>query len=120
MLDLKKWMTKVSDSIKTLTYSQSQTITALGKWWVFRRIGNVVYVDAPNDSTSSVVAGTNTIGTLNTGLRPSNVQYLKCTNIDADVRLIINTNGVVQLYSSTAWSGAHNCGFSGMSYIVGG
>ena len=98
--------------------TQAQTLTALGKSWYFTRIGRVVYIDAPNDTTVNVSAGNNTIGTLNSGLRPTAIQYLKCTNVNADVRLVINTNGTVQLYSASAWTGAHNCGFSGYCYLA--
>lgn len=102
-----------------ISYKQSQTITALGKQWIFRRIGSVVYVDAPGDSNASISAGMNTVGTLNTGLWPTNPVYLKCTNINDDVRLIIdNTTGAIKLYAPYAWSGAHNCAFCGNSYLA--
>ena len=99
---------------------ETQTFTALGKPWVFRRIGNVVYIDAPLDSDASISAGVNTIGTLGASMRPAHNTYLKCTNINDDVRLFIFPDGTVSLYTPYAWSGLHNCGFSGMSYIVGG
>ena len=107
-----------SGGSKIICDTQTQTLTALGKSWYFARIGRVVYIDAPNDTTANVSAGNNTIGTLNAGLRPTAIQYLKCTNVNADVRLVINTNGTVQLYSTSAWTGAHNCGVSGYCYLA--
>lgn len=97
--------------------SQTQTFTALGKVWYFTRVGRIVYIDAPTDATSAV-AGNNTIGTLPAGMRPGAPLYLHSGNNTADFRLIINTNGTVQLYAPYAMSSSFNCGFSGHSYIA--
>lgn len=121
MLDIKKWMAKVSARLNTHTkVVETQTMTALGKTWTFRRIGNVVWLDAPNDSTG-VVAGSNTIGTLNLSMRPAITQYIAPGNVDVGASgfLIIDGNGPVRFYSWAAASAARNCGFS-TSFIVGG
>ena len=97
---------------------QSQTFTALGKVWYFKRVGQIVYIDAPADATSSS-SGYNTIGTLPVGMRPSIPLYLHSGNNTADFRLVVNTSGVVQLWAPYAMSSAYNCSFSGYSYIAG-
>lgn len=102
----------------TSAVAQSYTITALGKSWYFRRIGHTVYVDAPNDASGSIAAGTTQIGTLPDGLRPAYHVYLKCNNTTADVRLNIYPNGTVHFYHPSATSGAINCGFSGYTYMA--
>lgn len=96
---------------------QSQVFTALGKTWYFRKVGRIVYIDAPTDLTSAS-SGVNAIGTLPAGMRPSAPVYLHSGNNTADFRLIISTDGTVQLYAPTAVSGATNCSFSGYSYIA--
>lgn len=105
---------KISDVTEV---KERQTINALGKDWIFSKIGNVVYVDAPSDSTSAST-GTTTIGTLNASLCPKYTVYLKCTNSHMDIRLMIYTNGSVQFYTASGWSSSHNCGFSGYSYVT--
>lgn len=112
-LDLKEWIAKVSTT-------ETQTITAVGKVWKFTRIGNVVYVDASSDSNASISGGLTLLGTLNASMRPQYNVYLKCTNWNDDVRLMIDPNGAVNLYIPYSISGTHNLGFSGYSFIVGG
>lgn len=121
MLDIKKLLTKILLRLNNYTkVAETQTFTHLGKSWTFRRIGNIVFVDAPNDMSGTVAAGSTNIGTLNASLRPGYNVYLKCTNVNADVRLLIYPSGQITFYHPTATSGATNCGFSGYSFIVGG
>lgn len=121
MLDVKKLLTKILLRLNNYTkVVETQTITALNKTWVFRRIGNIVFIDASSDMSGTVPAGFTNIGTLNASLRPSYNVYLKCTNTNADIRLYVYPSGVVTFYHPTATSGATNCGFSGYSFIAGG
>ena len=121
MVDIKKLLTKILLRFNNYTkVAETQTFTALNKSWKFRRIGNVVYVDASSDANGSIPAGTSSIGTLPASMRPENNVYLKCTNNNADWRLYIAPSGAVTFYHPTATSGAVNCGFSGYSFIAGG
>lgn len=97
---------------------EEQTITALGKSWRFRRIGSIVFIDANNDMTGTVAAGNTNIGTLNESLRPKYNVYLKCTNANLDIRLLIYPSGQVTFYHPSQTTGAQNCGFSGYSWIA--
>ena len=121
MLDVKKFLTKILLRLNNYTkVVETQTITAFNKTWTFRRIGNIVFIDASGDMSGTVAAGFTNIGTLNASLRPGYNVYLKCTNANADIRLYVYPSGQVTFYHPTATSGATNCGFSGYSFIVGG
>ena len=86
MLDVKKLLAKILLRLNNYTkVVETQTFTHLGKFWTFRRIGNIVFVDAPNDMSGTVAAGSTNIGTLNASLRPGYNVYLKCTNQNASV-----------------------------------
>ena len=94
-----------------------QTFTALGKDWRFRKIGRVVYVDAAAD-VSSASAGSTSIGTLDADMRPTYTVNIPCGNMSNYMRfLIINPNGNVSVYTSTAISSATNFSFQG-SYLA--
>ena len=116
MLDIKKLLTKITDLLRV---TETETFTALTKTWTFRRIGNIVFMDAPADSRN-VVAGYNAIGTLSASMRPTIQQRIAIGNAsNVAAFLEISTNGVVQFYSAQASSGARNCSLS-TSFIRGG
>lgn len=114
-LDLKEWIDKIT---KMFTVSQVQEFTACGKVWTFRRIGNVVFLDAPEDIRTAS-SGFNTIGTLPTGMRPTYYQRIHIGNSTRGDFLQISTTGLVQYYATSAISSALNSSFS-TSFIVGG
>lgn len=98
---------------------ETQTITALNKTWTFRRIGNIVFIDASGDMSGTVGAGFINIGVLSETLRPKYNVYLKCNNSTADIRLYVYPSGTVTFYHPSQTTGAQNCGFSGYAWIVG-
>lgn len=114
-LDLKEWINKITTMF---TVSQTQTFTACGKTWIFRRIGNIVFLDAPAD-ISTASSGGNTIGTLPIGMRPTYQQIIHIGNSTYGHFLTIYPSGLVQFYATSAISSAQNNSFS-TSYIVGG
>lgn len=114
-LDLKEWIAKITTMF---TVSQTETFTACGKAWVFRRIGNIVFLDAPAD-ISTASSGGNTIGTLPIGMRPTYQQRVHIGNSTYGHFLTIYPSGLVQFYATTAISSAQNNAFS-TSFIVGG
>lgn len=120
-LKLKKLMAEVLRRlIEYTSVVETQTITACGKSWTFRRMGNIVFIDAPNDIRTAS-AGFTTIGTLRASMRPGYYMQMQAGNIGgSDMRLIISEGGTVQFYTPSAISSAANCSFSGYSYIVGG
>ena len=113
MLNVKKLLTQI---LSMLYVSQTQTFTACGKNWGFRRIGKVVYVDAPSDITSTT-SGWNSIGTLQTGLRPLSTKRIRPANRTDAMYMDIATTGVVRLYCPSAITSANNCALSS-SYIA--
>ena len=116
MLDLKALLTKI---LQMFSISKTQTFNACGKYWTFNKLGNVVWLDAPRDS-SGVSAGYNTIGTLPSDMCPRDTQRIDIGNgYNINGFLEIGTNGVVRFYSAVAASGARNCAFS-TSYITNG
>lgn len=120
---LKEYMTELTTALSNLIaktkVTETQTFTACGKVWTFRRIGNVVWFDAPNDG-SGIAAGNNSIGTLRESMRPGYTVRLPIANMTQTLNFVnITTAGVITLYSTAASSGARNCATSG-SYIVGG
>ena len=115
-LDLKEWVNKVTDALRV---TQTQKFTACGKTWNFRRIGKVVYFDAPNDITSAS-AGLNLLGTLPSGMIPDYPQRVCLGNNATATRFVqIGNDGKVYLYTSTAISSAMN-GSCSSTYVVGG
>jgi len=116
MLDVKALLTKI---LGKFTVSDAQDIIALNKTWHFRRVGSIVYIDATSDMSGTVASGSTVIGTLKASLRPKYNVYLKCTNANADIRLIIVPAGTVTFYHPSQTTGAQNCGFSGNSWIAG-
>lgn len=114
-LDLKELVNKITSAF---TVSQTQEFTACGKTWTFRRVGSVVYLDAPADIRTAS-QGLNTIGTLPIGMRPSYIQRLHIGNSTIGHFLQISPSGLVQLYAISAITAAQNCSFS-TSFIVGG
>lgn len=117
MLNVKNTLAKV---IAMFTVSQTQTFTACGKNWAFRRIGNIVFLDAPDDIRTAS-SGHNTIGTLPVGMRPKYNQRIHAGNNNEFQFVQINPSGVVQFYTSSAVTSAQNNSFS-TSFIaeVGG
>lgn len=96
---------------------KSQTFSALGKSWYFRKIGRVVYVDS-NSDISSAPAGATNIGTLDADMRPEFTTYIPCGNQAGATRfLTITPSGVVSVYTSSAITSATNFGFHD-SYIA--
>lgn len=111
MLNLKKFL------IKLVTISNTVTLQALGKDWTFRKIGPLVFMDAPADSTG-IIAGYNAIGTLPEGMRPISVVKVFSGNLfNINCSITINTSGSVVLYSASASAAARNCAFA-VSYIA--
>ena len=93
------------------------TFAKLSKNWTFRRIGKVVFLEAPADS-KNVVAGMNTIGTLPTSMRPISLLRVGIGNgASTSAFLQIGTDGVVQFYSAQAAASARNCSIS-TSFVV--
>lgn len=90
---------------------KTQTFTALGKDWTFRRIGSVVYLDAPAD-ISNCPSGLNSIGTLDADMRPTINVYARVQNNTINAFATINSLGEVYVYSPTAISTATNFAFS--------
>ena len=116
MLDIKKLLTKI---LQALTVSQTVTFTAYNKPWIFRKVGRVVFFDAPNDGWG-FPAGTCTIGTLPVGMRPMYAQRVNVGNNSNAFRFInIEASGVVTMYNNTAYSSAVNCAVSS-AFIAGG
>lgn len=116
MLDLKKLQTKI---LQALTVSQTVTFTAYNKQWVFRKVGCVVFFDAPNDG-KGFPAGNCTIGTLPVGMRPTYVQRICVGNDTPHMRFVnIDTLGKVTMYNNTAYPNAVNCAVSS-AFIAGG
>lgn len=116
MLIVKALILKILDPLRI---TETETFTALGKTWTFRKIGCVVYMDAPSDSTN-VVAGYNSIGILPESMRPDVQQRLAVGNgYNLNAFLEITTSGVVRMYSGVASSAARNCSFS-TAFISGG
>lgn len=117
--DLTNILNEVLTPVDYSKVVEEQTITALNKTWTFRRIGNIVFIDASADMSGTVSAGSTNIGTLNASLRPKYNVYLKCTNANLDIRLVIAPTGVVTFYHPSQTTGSQNCGFSGYAWIVG-
>ena len=116
MLNVKKLLTKITDSLRV---TETEEFTALAKTWTFRRIGNIVFMDAPADS-KNVVAGYNAIGTLSASMRPTIGQRIAIGNShNIAAFLEISTDGTIRFYSAQASSGARNCSLS-TSFIRGG
>lgn len=114
-LDLKEWINKITTMF---TVSQTQTFTACGKNWEFRKIGNIVFLDASADIRTAS-SGMNTIGTLPVGMRPTYVQRIHIGNSTYGHFLQISPSGLVQFYAISAITSAQNNSFS-TSFIVGG
>lgn len=116
MLDVKKLLAK---TLQAFTVSQTVTFTAYNKPWIFRKVGCVVFFDAPNDG-KGFPAGTCTIGTLPVGMRPTYTQRINLRNDSKAFRFVnIEPSGAVTMYNNTAYSSAVNCAVSS-AFIAGG
>lgn len=116
MLDVKKLLTKI---LKALMVSQTVTLTAYNKQWIFRKVGCVVFFDAPNDG-KGFPSGSCTIGTLPVGMRPTYTQRINIGNNSNVMRFVnIDASGAVTMYNNTAYPNAVNCAVSS-AFIAGG
>ena len=87
---------------------KTQSFTAMGKTWEFRKVGKVVHVNAGGDATSATGSAYNAIGTLDADMRPAYAVKLRCEN-RADMSFLdISTAGVVRAYSAVTISSASN------------
>ena len=109
MFNAKKAITEIAKMFKVV---ETQSFTFGGKSWVFRRIGNIVFVEATDDIRTAS-AGTNTIGTLRESMRPDYTQRIGIANSTRGEFLNIYTNGGVYLYMPTATTSARNNSFCG-------
>lgn len=85
--------------------------TACGKRWDFRKKDGVIYMDAPDDITSTS-AGLNEIATLPEGWRPSILMRIAPGNNTTFMFVEIATSGLIRLYTPSAITSATNGSFS--------
>jgi hypothetical protein len=90
-------------------------LNALGKDLDFYKVGKVVFLSAPGSTNSSLVVGSNNIGTLPSNYRPKSAAFGKAVDYGGSMYLTVNSNGTVILTSDGA--GAHSCAIS-LSYIT--
>ena len=81
--------------------------TALGKTWDFYKLGKIVYMSAPSATDSTMVVGTNTIGTLPSEYRPKRACVTKAADYGGNMFIAINADGTVILTSDD--TGVHSC-----------
>jgi len=110
-----RWRQVVTDIVEKATYSN--TSVKQGEC-VCRRQGNVICISAENDAVS-VPANTFTDWvTIGERFRPNEIKRVPLGNNSGTTRwAVINTNGKVQLFSSTAITSATNFAFEA-TYIV--
>ena len=114
--DPTKTVTKNIDQINSeLSEVTLQRLNALGKDWDFYKVGKIVFLSAPSPTNSSLVVGSNNIGTLPSDYRPRRAAFGKAVNYSGSMYLAVNADGTVILTSDGA--GTHNCAIS-LSYIT--
>lgn len=117
MLDVKKWIAKVTNSVKNLLYD-SGVKNVYGAYCQYRKRGNVVHVWGFSNDWNIATGGYRALTTLPSEARPSANFTFPCGALggDAQITCRIQPDGLVYLYSTktTSYWTFSTC------YVVGG